>query len=172
LKPQEATDLKGDRVVLRPLAASDAPALRTIRSTPEVAAWWGPLEDDFPFTDDPDATRFTIHRDGAVAGLIQFGEEPEPMYRHAWIDLFVDPRHGRQGVGTDAIATLVRHLTDDRGHHRITIDPALDNVAAVGCYEKAGFRRVGVMHAAERDPVSGRWRDALMMELVVPTVAR
>lgn len=168
---QFATDLQGDRVVLRPLAADDAPALRTMRSTPEVAAWWGPLEDDFPFGDDPDATRFTIRRDGALAGLIQFGEEPEPMYRHAWIDLFVDPRQGRRGIGTDAIATLVRHLIEDRGHHRITIDPALDNVAAVGCYEKAGFRRVGVMHAAERDPASGRWRDALMMELVVPSVA-
>ncbi|MDQ3612407.1 MAG: GNAT family N-acetyltransferase [Actinomycetota bacterium] len=167
----EASELRGERVVLCPLSAADAPTLRAIRLTPEVAAWWGPLEDDFPFTDDPDATRFTILRHDAVAGLIQFGEEPEPMYRHAWIDLFVDPGHGRQGLGTDAIVTLVRHLTEDRGHHRITIDPALDNVAAIGCYEKAGFRRVGVMHAAERDPLSGCWRDALMMELVVPPPA-
>jgi aminoglycoside 6'-N-acetyltransferase len=167
----EAADLSGESVLLRPVHAAAAPVLRRIRRAPEVAAWWGPLEDDFPFTDDPDATRFTIHRGGAVVGLIQFGEESEPMYRHAWIDLFVDPRQGRRGVGTDAIVTLVRHLTEDRGHHRITIDPALDNVAAIGCYEKAGFRRVGVMHAAERDPSSGRWRDALMMELVVPSVA-
>jgi hypothetical protein len=28
------------------------------------------------------------------------------------------------------------------------------------------------MQAAERDPLSGRWRDALMMELVVMPVAR
>lgn len=169
---REATDLRGASVALEPLAEADAPALRAMRLEPEVAAWWGPLEDDFPFGDDPDATRFTIRRDGAVAGLIQFGEEPEPMYRHAWIDLFVDPALGRQGVGTDAIVTLVRHLTEDRGHHRVTIDPALDNVAAVGCYEKAGFRRVGVMQTAERDPLSGRWRDALLMELVVTPVAR
>jgi len=160
-------ELRGERIVLRPLAAGDAPALREIRVKPEVVAWWDRLEDDFPFSDDPEATRLTIHRDGAVVGLIQFGEEPEPMYRHAWIDIFVDPDRGRQGIGVDAIVTLVRHLTTDRAHHRITIDPSLDNKAAVGCYQKAGFRRVGVMEAAERDPLSGRWRDALMMELVI-----
>ena len=169
---REATDLEGAGVVLEPLGEADAPALRTMRLEPEITAWWGPLEDDFPFGDDPDATRFTIRRGGAAAGLIQYGEELEPMYRHAWIDLFVDPAHGRRGVGTDAIVTLVRHLTEDRGHHRITIDPALDNVAAIGCYEKAGFRRVGVMQAAERDPLSGRWRDALLLELVVVPLAR
>jgi len=167
LATSDELELRGERVLLRPLEEADAPALRAIRTAPEVAAWWGPLEDDFPFGDDPDATRFTIRRDHAVARLIQFGEEPEQMYRHAWIDVFVDPGQGRRGVGTDAISTLVRHLTEDRGHHRITIDPALDNVAAIGCYEKAGFRRVGVMEAAERDPLSGRWRDALLMELVV-----
>lgn len=163
----EVAELRGERVVLRPLAEADAPALRAIRTAPEVAAWWGPLEDDFPESDDPDATRFTIHRDGAVAGLIQFGEEPDPGYRHAWIDIFVDPAHGRAGVGTDAIRTLIRHLTDDRGHHRITIDPAVDNAAAIGCYAKAGFRTVGVIEAAWRDCHTGRWRDALLMELVV-----
>ena len=163
----EGLELRGEHVVLRPLAPDDAPVLREIRAKPEVVAWWDRLEDDFPFSDDPEAARFTIDRDGEVVGLIQFGEEPEPMYRHAWIDIFVDPDRARQGTGIDAIVTLVRHLTTDRGHHRITIDPSLENVAAVGCYEKAGFRRVGVMEAAERDPLTGRWRDALMMELVI-----
>ena len=102
-----------------------------------------------------------------MAGMIQYGEEPEPDYRHAWVDIFVDPARGRSGIGTDAIRALVRHLTADRGHHRITIDPALDNVAAIGCYEKAGFRCVGTMEAAERDAGTGRWRDVLLMELVV-----
>jgi aminoglycoside 6'-N-acetyltransferase len=160
-------ELLGNRVVLRPLSAADPPALRAIHSAPAVAAWWGPPEDDFPFGDDPDATRFAIVCDGEIAGLIQYGEELEPAYRYAWIDIFVDPRRQRQGVASDAIATFVRHLMEERGHHRITIDPAADNEAAIRCYEKVGFRRVGVMEAAWRDFASGRWRDALLMELVV-----
>ena len=123
------------------------------------------MEDAFPF-DEPSSTRFTIWADGEIAGLIQYGEETEPAYRHAWIDLFVDPRVRGRGLGPDAIETLVRHLVDGVGHHRVTIDPTLQNSAAIRAYEKAGFRRVGVMQAAERDWQTGRWRDALFMERI------
>ena len=108
--------LTGQRVVLRPIGAADAPALRTIHALPEVVRWWGLPEDDFPFGDDPDATRFAIVCDGETAGLIQYGEELEPSYRYAWIDIFVDPRRQRRGLGTDAIATLVRYLVEEHGH--------------------------------------------------------
>jgi len=157
--------LHGEQVSLRPLAAADAERLREIHATPEVAAWWGSMADGFPLDDEPESTRFTIMAGGEVAGMIQFGEEHEPDYRHAWIDIFVDPRvHGR-GVGTDAVRTLVRHLFEARGHHRVTIDPTLANEAAVRCYERVGFRRVGILREAERSP-EGVWRDALLMELL------
>ncbi len=156
----------GRLVTLRPLEAGDVPALRRIRSTPEVARWWGPLEEDFPHADDPDATRFSVLLDGEVVGMVQYAEENEPDYRHAWIDLFLDPQHHGQGIGTDAVATLVRHLISKRGHHRVTIDPAIDNSAAIRSYEKAGFRPVGVTRSSWRDP-EGAWQDSLLMELVV-----
>ena len=158
--------LRGELVALEPLAPEDAPILREIHARPEVAAWWGQPADGFPRSDEPEATRFTIRRDGQVVGMIQYGEEDEPEYRHAWIDLFLAPEATGQGLGTDALRTLVRHLQTERGHHRITIDPAVDNVAAIRCYEKAGFRRVGVTKRSWRDP-SGVWRDSLLMELVV-----
>ena len=108
----------------------------------------------------------TIRVDGAIAGLIQFWEETEPKYRHASVDLFLDPAlHGR-GIGTDALRCLVRHLIEDRGHHRVTIDPAVDNAAAIRSYEKAGFRRIGVMRAYERDVGGAGWHDGLLMERI------
>jgi aminoglycoside 6'-N-acetyltransferase len=61
---------------------------------------------------------------------------------------------------------LVAYLIDERGHHRITIDPATSNAAAIRAYEKAGFVRVGVMRDYERDVDGGGWHDALLMELV------
>jgi aminoglycoside 6'-N-acetyltransferase len=153
-------------MLLRPLAAGDEAALRRIHATPEVSRWWDAPEDGFPWSDDPDATRLTIEVDGAVAGLIQYGEETEPKYRHAWIDVFLDPAlHGR-GIGTEAVRRVIRLLIDERGHHRITIDPACANVAAVRAYEKAGFRPVGVMRSAERDADGAGWHDSLMMELL------
>ena len=72
-----------------------------------------------------------IELDGRVVGWIQWSAEEEPDYRHASIDIYVDPAvHGR-GVGTDAVRTLARHLFDHHGHHRIEIDPAADNAAAI-----------------------------------------
>ncbi len=127
------------------------------------------MEDSFPF-DEPSSKRFTIWVDGEIAGLIQYGEEPEPMYRHAWIDVFIGAAFRGRGVGTEAVSRVVKLLRDERGHHRITIDPSLDNVAAIRAYEKAGFTRVGVMKMAERAP-DGTWRDALFMEQVFPEVA-
>lgn len=153
-------------MILRPLAAGDTEELRRIRATPEVARWWGPPEDDFPGGDDPGSTRLTIAVDGAVAGMIQFSEEPEPRYRHAGIDVFLDPALHNRGLGSEAVRRVVRHLIEERGHHRITIDPAVANTAAVRAYEKVGFRRVGVMRRYERDIDGDEWHDGLLMELL------
>jgi aminoglycoside 6'-N-acetyltransferase len=152
-------------MVLRPLAAGDEAELLRIHRTSEVMRWWDEPAEGFPW-DEPESSRFTIEVDGRIAGMIQFAEETEPKYRHASIDLFVDPElHGR-GIGTEAVRRVVRMLIEDRGHHRITIDPAADNASAIRAYEKAGFRRVGVMRAYERDGDGRGWHDGVLMELL------
>jgi aminoglycoside 6'-N-acetyltransferase len=159
------TVLHGDGFLLRPLEERDAAEVRRIYRTPEVARWWDD-DPDFPLADDPDAVRFAIEVDGAVAGMIQYGEEPEEKYRHASIDLFLDPEQRGRGLGPAAIRLLARHLVDDRGHHRITIDPAVANAAAIRAYEKAGFKPVGVMRRYERDSDGSGWHDSLLMDLL------
>jgi aminoglycoside 6'-N-acetyltransferase len=153
-------------MILRPLIAGDETELRRIHNSPEVKRWWDSPEDGFPWTDDPDSTRLTIVVEGAVAGMIEFWEELTPRYRHATIDVFLDPRlHGR-GIGTQAVLRVAEMLIDERGHHRITIDPAQTNTAAIRAYEKAGFKPVGVMRSYERDVGGDGWHDALLMELL------
>lgn len=150
---------------LRPLARGDEEALRRIHAAPEVVRWWDEPAEGFPW-DEPEATRLTILVGGAIAGLIQYWEEDEPKYRHAEVDLFLDPElHGR-GLGTTAVAEVVRHLVQDRGHHRVTIDPAVTNAAAIRAYQKAGFEPVGVLRRSERDADGSGWHDTLLMELV------
>src|SRR3954454_22528971 len=146
------TELRGHRVVLRPMEPDDAPRLREILATPEVAQWWGAEPEGFPLEDDPGATRFALLVDGEVAGLVQWAEEKEPDYRHAWIDLFVEPSLHGQALRNDAMATLPPPPLDEHAHHRITIARAAANAAAIRSYERAGFRPVGVMRSAWRDP--------------------
>ncbi len=120
----------------------------------------------FPGSDEPGSERFAIVLDGAPVGLIEVHEELTPRYRHAAVDLFLDPAcHGR-GIGTEALGMLVRELIERRGHHRITIDPAVANAAAIRSYEKAGFKAVGVMRSYERDADVPEWHDSLLMELL------
>jgi aminoglycoside 6'-N-acetyltransferase len=161
--------IEGGRVRLRPAAIDDLERLLVIRSTPEVHQRWG--GDDLRKEIERDVADDDLHllviedTTGAVIGLIQWAEEEDPDYRHASIDIYLDPSvHGR-GVGTDAVATLARHLFEHHGHHRLTIDPAADNGPAIRCYEKVGFRPVGVMRRYERGP-DGTWHDSLLMDLL------
>lgn len=163
-------ELRGSRVRLRPVVEADRARLVTIRSTPEVRARWRGDDLDEDVTDDladPDLHLLAIETDdGRVAGLIQWAAEDDPDYRHASIDLYLDPSVHGQGLGPEAIRLVVRHLFDVEGHHRITIDPAADNVAAIRAYTKVGFRAVGVMRRYERG-TDGTWHDGLLMELLV-----
>ena len=165
--------LVGAALVLEPVAPAHVDVLRRILATPEVRARWGDeaASGGWP-DDDSSAVRFAILVDGQVRGMVQYGEEGEPMYRHASIDIFVDPAVHCRGVGRDAVGTLARHLVDDRGHHRIVIDPAADNEPAIRCYTAVGFRPVGRMRQYERDPQTGRWHDGLLMDLLAGELVR
>jgi aminoglycoside 6'-N-acetyltransferase len=165
------TDGRPGGFTLRPIRAGDERELLRIHRTPEVRRWWGDPDPGFPWTDEPEATRLVIEADGAVGGMVQFVEEDAPRYRHAGIDLFLDPSlHGR-GIGTAVVRRVAEHLIRDRSHHRITIDPAAANAAAIRSYEKAGFRTVGVMRQYERAVDGDSWHDGLLMELLADDLA-
>jgi aminoglycoside 6'-N-acetyltransferase len=161
--------LHGAQVTLRPARETDIPALVAIRSDPEVYLWWrgGPelaatVADELA---DDEAHSLTIEYEDRIVGLIQWTAEEEPDYRHAAIDIYLDATVRGRGLGSDAVYTVARHLIVDHGHHRITIDPAADNNAAIRCYSKVGFRPVGVMRRYERG-ADGSWHDGLMMDLL------
>lgn len=161
--------LPGADVRLRPATSDDIAALAAIRATPQVFERWrggsdlaADVAEDLV---DKDTHVLAIEFDGRVVGQIQWSEEADPDYHHGTIDIYLDPEvHGR-GLGLDAIRTLVRHLIDDRGIHRLTIDPAADNEPAIRCYRKAGFRPVGVMRRYERGN-DGTFHDGLLMDLL------
>jgi aminoglycoside 6'-N-acetyltransferase len=162
-------ELHGDRVVLRPLAADDVPRLAELGAAPEVARWWPGLTEKHLARKAAGGREglacFAIVVDGEVAGLVQYYEEHDPEYRHAGIDLFLGAPWQGRGLGTDAVRTMALHLTRDRGHHRLVIDPAVENTRAISSYERAGFRPVGVMREHWRGP-DGVWHDGLLMDLL------
>jgi aminoglycoside 6'-N-acetyltransferase len=162
-----AHELVGDAVSLRPYDRADLPALLRLVNDPAVSAWWGTYDAATlheELTDDR-LTVWTIVVEGSPAGVVQAMEELEPDYRHVSLDIFLSADlHGR-GLGAEALRTALRHLFDERGHHRATIDPAVENERAIRSYARVGFRPVGIERRAERAP-DRRWRDALLMDLL------
>lgn len=173
--PSPLLRLPGRRVTLRAVTAGDLPSLRRIVYEPGVARWWGTAADDEFCLEDAVAFTIAARTDAAgspeVVGLIQYEEVTDPSYFSAGVDLFVSTRMQGRGIGTDALRTLIAWLIDERGHHRLTVDPALVNQRAIAVYERLGFRPVGVLRRYERDG-AGVWRDGLLMELLADEFVR
>lgn len=153
---------------LRPATLDDIDALVAIRATPEVTARWGSDHrgDLLDALSDEECHVLAIEdSDAKVIGQIQWLEEEDPGYRHAGIDLFLDPAEHGRGLGTDALRALITHLIDTVGHHRISIDPAADNEQAIRCYERVGFKPVGVLRRNESID-GGDFHDSLLMDLL------
>jgi aminoglycoside 6'-N-acetyltransferase len=167
--------LRGPRVLLRPGTEADAAVVLGIRCEPEVRRWWRtppPVEElTRELLGEDDDVQFVVEVDGEVAGLVQYGEETDPEYRHASIDILLAARFHRRGLGTETVAVLAAYLIDVRGHHRITIDPAAANTAAIRAYTKAGFRPVGLLRRYERGE-DGQWHDGLLMDLLADELVR
>jgi aminoglycoside 6'-N-acetyltransferase len=160
--------LTGERVTLRPLRRADTPALRALLADPTVSPWWGIYDDarvERDFFDPAWAYTYLIETEGAVVGLIQFHEVPDPDYKQAGIDITIAGEHQGRGLGTEALRVLIRYLIETRGHHRVTIDPAADNLRAINVYGKVGFQPVGIMRDYERGP-DGTWHNNLLMDLL------
>ena len=85
-----------------------------------------------------------------------------PGDREALVAIRSTPEVRARWRGDDLLA---EYLFADRGHHRLTIDPAADNEAAIACYANVGFRPVGVLRRYERQ-ADGTWADGLLMELL------
>ena len=154
--------LAGERVLLRPVVAADRARLLEIRREPGVRRWWGtPTDDD----EDSETHRFAVEFESRVIGLVQYGEELDPMYRHANINIYLDPAAQGKGLGRDAVRTLARYMFEVLGHHRLVIDRAA-NHRVISTYAAVGFRSVGVLRAYERDAEGTDWHDGLLMDML------
>ena len=158
--------LAGKRLTLRPLSDEDVEELAATITAPGVREWWGTDDDSDGLRETllGDGAAFAIEVDGALAGWLAYSEESDPDYRHAGLDIILAPRYQDQGLGSEALRMAIRWLIQERGHHRFTIDPAVDNERAIRAYEAVGFRPVGVLRRYERG--ADGWHDNLLMDLL------
>ena len=160
-------ELRGERVVIVRAGTEHAERLRELRTHPEVARWWDAPPDGWPLAEEPGLRVFALLVEGEPAGALQYWEESDPGSRYADVDILIGPDHQDRGLGTEAMRLIVRHLVEDRGHHRITLSTAVDNARAIHVYENVGFLPVGVTRKSNFSERTGDWEDELLMEYVV-----
>jgi aminoglycoside 6'-N-acetyltransferase len=159
--------LAGPRVLLRPLEDADLDGLVAIIETEGVREWWGWCESREQLREDLacDGAAFAIEVGGRLAGWLGVSEELEPSYRSAGMDIMVAVPFQGAGIGPEALRLVARWLVDERGHHRLTIDPAAANARAIRAYGSVGFKPVGIMRRYERGQ-DGDWHDGLLMDML------
>jgi aminoglycoside 6'-N-acetyltransferase len=162
--------LEGPRIRLVAVAPEHRERLEELRRLPEVVRWWKEPWGDWLAKED-DTVSYAILMEGEIVGYAQWWEDKSPLYRHAGVDLFLDPAvHGR-GLGTETLRVLCAHLIDEHGFHRLVIDPEVENEVAIASFSKVGFRPVGVMRRYIRDRPDV-WKDGLLMDLLADELVR
>ncbi|MCA1587180.1 MAG: GNAT family N-acetyltransferase [Chloroflexi bacterium] len=166
-QPPALPRLVGERVALRPLEDRDLDALVQIVESEGVCEWWGADASHEVTREDlrNEGAAFAIEVGGELAGWLGVVEELTPNYHSAGLDIVLAAPFQGAGLGPEALRLVAAWLIGERGHHRLTIDPAAANERAIGAYASLGFKPVGIMRRYERGP-DGVWRDGLLMDLL------
>jgi aminoglycoside 6'-N-acetyltransferase len=138
---ENASPVFGDRTELRPVVEDDAELLVRWHADPEVLRFW----DGETFTRETmlvelardDVTPYLVLAAGEAVGYLQVWGDGE-----GGIDMFLAPGARGRGLGPDAGRAMARHLRDDRGWTRVTVDPYAWNDVAVRAWRNAGFVEV------------------------------
>lgn len=163
--------IEGERISLRPAGREDASHLLAWSLNQEVARL---ARGEYPTT--LEGTHRWLEegrRDRYRMVFIIEGPNGMPigdvdLYHIAWRSKEAElririglPELWNQGLGTEAIRTLLRYLFEERGMRRIYLRVLKSNPRAIRCYEKCGFRKEGRMRVEE----NGRPDELLLMSV-------
>lgn len=169
--------LRTERLMLRPLAASDAPALYAVFSDPAVVRYWSAESwTDISSADAAIARALEAYRDetelrfaielagtceliGTVALHHFFNQN-----KRCEIGYALGSRHWGQGYASEALHAALDHGFREVGLNRVEADIDPRNEASARLLEKLGFRREGFM--PQRWLVHGEYADTAFYGLL------
>jgi aminoglycoside 6'-N-acetyltransferase len=135
-------EIRGEATVLRRAVDADVDLLVAWHDDPEIARYWD--EERFSRGEmhgrlrRPDVEAYIVETDGEPIGYVQVWQEDGA----GGIDMFLVPAARGRGLGPDAARAVARHLRDERGWRRITVDPYLWNEPAIRAWRRAGFHEL------------------------------
>jgi aminoglycoside 6'-N-acetyltransferase len=130
--------VRGRLTTLRPAGADDVDRLVAWHADPEVSRFW----DEERFTRAEMGER--LAREDVEPWIVEEAGEPVGFLQvdHEGMDMFLIPAARGRGLGPDAARAMARHLLDNGGRERVTVDPYAWNESAVRAWERGGFVEV------------------------------
>jgi RimJ/RimL family protein N-acetyltransferase len=149
------TNLRTERLELRPVSDQDVDRILEYRNLPQVTRWLLRTEvEPASFraarqraAEDPNDHTVAVTLDGVVIGTVSLevvdgmGQPGMPPRTEAQLGYVFDPAYGGQGYATEAVTAMVAYAFDRLGVRRITAGCYADNLASVRILEKVGIRR-------------------------------
>jgi ribosomal-protein-alanine N-acetyltransferase len=171
------SELRGQRVLLRPLTSADFPQWREVRQ--RNRGWllkWEPK----PPPGQPDDTEskpaftarcgarerewqlgtgygFGIFVEGRFAGEINLSGVQRGPFQNAYVGYWIDEARAGQGYVPESLVVVARFAFEDLGLHRLQVAIIPRNRASRRVVEKLGLRNEGV--AVRYLAINGVWED-------------
>ncbi|WP_427894730.1 GNAT family N-acetyltransferase [Kribbella sp. GL6] len=168
--------LTGDLVVLRPMDDGDYDALAAAMDDPDVIRFTGSHGEiteeqarEWMRTrkDQTDRLDLTIvdKASGVAVGEAVLNQW-DPDNQSCSFRILIGPAGQNRGLGSEATRLIVGYGIEKLGLHRISLGVYAFNPRAQRAYEKAGFKREGVL----RDALlwDGEWVDEIVMSVLAP----
>lgn len=177
LRRKELRVIRGERLYLRSIERDDLQRCHDWMNDPDLRAR---LAQRYPVS---------LAREADWVERVTRGQDPSEMHlaiclsqgdRHigncglmgidrenlvATLGIFIGELDCRgQGFGGEAVRTLCAYAFDEMNLHKIRLDVQAGNAAAVKAYERAGFRKEGVLR--EETYRAGRYLDLIRMGLL------
>jgi RimJ/RimL family protein N-acetyltransferase len=168
--------LVGKKVYLSPWTAEDAEIFMTwvndfkVTDGVMISANYYTLEKEKEHiensTKKPDEMNFTIIDSQTDQPIGNCGiSNIDKVNRRAELGILIGEETSRgKGVGQETLGLLLDYCFNYLNLHSVCLSVLEDNIGAVKCYEKVGFKKQG--REREAAYVNGEYRDALIMDIL------
>lgn len=166
-------ELRGEKVLIRPLAEEEAPAaLAFLLENRAFLEQWEPVRNESWFTleaqrfdietslVDGNADRryaFGIFSGDELVGRIALNQIYRGIFQNAYLGYSIGERWNGRGLATEAVGLAVRFAFEDAGLHRVQAAVMPRNTASIRVLERNGFREEG--YAVDYLKINGAWED-------------
>lgn len=173
------TMIKGNKVFLRPAREQDFPLLYKWVNNPTVVRFW--YGRDKPRSMDWITKHFKPiikGKSNSTCWIIEIGSKPigfmystvdknddKEFTGRVEVDILIgEDKEWEKGYGTDALKAMIKYAFQIQKAERVFIMPRISNTRAIHVYEKAGFKKEGILRRFEK--FEGEWIDCVMMAII------